>query len=244
MLGTNRGIWCGTVVSPLELDEEATTVDGNIQEQFYRFNLAVELRDEQGNATDRSTLPVVIGDKALKTLDFYPSVGNLIHIEGSWRTQDKQQAKHQKTRLEQYILVKYIELAPESQMKNTFLFEGVLVEKLFVLQRDGNGIPLKDEYGRLIPKNGIIRYTVRKKDNQEMNDFKLAINRVNGSDYVPCVAYDVLANEVANEVPLRARVEGVGYIRARVYTDKRTLLPKTAYEAVVLSLNVKEAKNS
>lgn len=248
-LGKNRGIWCGVVISELELSHELKRQeDDTVIERFFKFDVETEIKNKKGELKDQSTLPVIISETKLNELDEKLEVGKIVFLKGSWRTYDHSHPQDVKTRLEQNIYVKSIEIHNDYSVKtrNKFEFEGVLVKKLFEIERDAEGNPIKDDQGRLIPKkdeNGNMKYTVRKnKEGQVVNDIIVAINRPNGSDYVPCIAFRKLANFIAEEIEVGSEVEGYGYIRTRHYEFRGE--NRVAYEAVVTSLNVKTEESS
>lgn len=246
-LGKNRGIWCGVVVSKLELSHELKKQDDDtVIERFFKFDVETEIKNKKGELKDASILPVIISETKLNELEQRPEVGKIVFLKGSWRTYDHPNSTDAKKRLEQNIYVKSIEVHNDYPVKtrNKFEFEGVLVKKIFEIERDAEGNPLKDEFGRLIPKKdekGNAKYTVRKnKEGHIVNDFIVAINRPNGSDYVPCIAYRKLANYIAEEVEVASEVEGYGYIRMREYEFAGE--KQVAYEAVITSLTVKQTE--
>lgn len=247
-LGKNRGIWYGIVVSELEFSHEIKDRKTNeIVEKFYTFDVEVETVDWKGNLINKSVLPITLSETKLSEIK--PEVqdvtkkleiGNLVFLRGSWRAYDYRNPKTRKTQLEQNAYVKVIEVHDDYQVKtrNKFEFQGVLVKKLYEFERDENGVPLKDEKGKLISKkdeDGNVKYVVRKnKEGKVVNDFIVAINRPNGSDYIPCIAYKKLANEIAKEIEVGSEIEGSGYIRARYYQSGGA--ERVAYEAVITNL--------
>lgn len=244
-LGKNRGIWCGTVVSDLELNHELKKMeDGQekVIERFYTMTVSVELKDRKGDLKDSSNLPVIISESNLKELDEKPEMGKIVFLKGSWRTYDKTEGISHGTRLEQNVFVKVIEVHDEPPVKtrNKFEFEGVLVKKLYEIDRDEEGKPLRDENGKLkakLDENDNMKYTTRKnKEGFRVNDFIVAINRPNGSDYVPSISYGRLATYIAKDIPIGAEVEGSGYIRSRYYESRGQ--ERVAYEAVITYLKL------
>lgn len=247
-LGKNRGIWCGVVVSSLTLSHELKKQDEELViERFYKFDVETEIKNKKGELRDRSILPVIISETKLNELERKPEIGTIVFLKGSWRTYDHPNDGDTRKRLEQNIYVKSIELHEEYPVKtrNKFEFEGVLVKKLFEIERDSEGKALKDDQKQLIPRkdeNGNLKYTVRKnKEGQIVNDYNIAINRPNGSDYIPCLSYRKLANYIAEEVAIGAEVQGTGYIRMRKYEFGGQT--QVAYEAVVTSLEIKKEEN-
>ena len=240
-LGKNHGVWCGTVASELEFSHDIRQRDsGDVIETFYKFYLYVEhLRKEE--VIDRSTIPVTVSKSNLDALDRELTLGTIVFIKGSWRAYDYKDRKSTKVRLEQTAYVKIMEAHDDFEVKtrNKFDFSGVLERKLFEYERDEQGKPKKDEKGRLIPRldeNGNPIYAVRKnKEGKIVNDITILINRPNGSDYIPCIAYERLAKKIKNEIDLKSEVEGSGYIRVREYLDREGMTVK-AYEAVITSI--------
>lgn len=249
-LGKNRGIWCGTVATPLEFSHELKNQDtGEVIERFMKFNVIAEIKNKKGDIINHSKLPAIIAASKLDALEVTVEVGQIVFLKGSWRTYDNSDHNGNSggTRLEQNIYVNSIEVHEDYPVKtrNKYEFDGVLVKKLFEIERDEKGNKVKDEQGRLVPKKdeeGNLKYTVRKNkaENQTVNDFIVAINRPNGSDYVPCIAYRRLAHFIAEEVEIGAEVSGFGYIRSREYESRGQM--QVAYEAVITHLEVKEKK--
>jgi len=251
-LGKNRGVWYGKVVSELTFSHDVKDrKTGEVVESFYSFQIQTEIIDRKGNTIDASIVPVTVPTSKLQeikpeveAITEKISVGDLVFLKGSWRAYDYKDSQSSRTRLEQNAYVKIIEVHDDFQVRtrNKFEFEGVLVKKLYEFERKEDGAPVKDEKGRLVPKTdeeGNIKYVVRKnKEGKVVNDFIVAINRPNGSDYIPCIAYTRLATKIAKEIPVGAEVEGAGYIRAREYQSGG--VTRLAYEAVVTSLEVKE----
>lgn len=251
-LGKNRGVWCGTVVSGLEFSHELVDrKSGEVVDRFYNLEIMTEITDKEGQVIDVSNLPVTLSVK--KLVNIRPEVdnveeklmtGDIVFIKGSWRTYDNKE--NDATKLEQYAYVKVIELHNEYTVKvrNKFEFEGVLVKKLYEIARDGENNPFKDEEGRLVPaldEEGRMKYTVRKnKEGKIVNDYIVAINRPNGSDYVPCLSYKGLAKYISKEIEVGSEVQGSGYIRTRKYTDKYGR-NRVAYEAVINRLEKVES---
>lgn len=251
-LGKNRGVWYGKVVSEVKFSHEVKDRNSNeVVEKFYTFDVETEITDKKGNVVNVSVLPVTLPESKLNEVK--PEItdvtkklelGNLVFLKGSWRAYDYRNPDTRKTQLEQNAYIKIIEVHDEYQVKtrNKFEFEGVLVKKLYEFERNEDGRPLKDEKGRLIPKvdeEGNIKYVVRKnKEGKVVNDFIVAINRPNGSDYIPCIAYKKLATQIAKEIEVGSEVEGSGYIRARYYQSGG--VDRVAYEAVITSLVAKE----
>ena len=244
-LGKNRGIWCGVVVSKLEFSHELKKRDDDtVIERFYKFDIETEIKTKQGEVIDTSILPVVISETKLNDLEERIEVGKIVFLIGSWRTYDHPDVVDVKKRLEQNIFVKSIEIHKEFSVntRNKFEFEGVLVKKIFEVERDAENRPLKDAQGKLIPKKddeGNLKYSVRvNKEGQIVNDMIIAINRYNGSDYVPCIAYRRLASYIAEKVDIASEVVGSGYIRMREYEFAGQ--KRVAYEAVVTDLTLKK----
>lgn len=244
-LGKNRGIWSGIVVSALEFSHDLKNKDDNsIIERFYKFKVEVEVINKKQKTKEVSTLPVMISESKLNELDEKVTVGRIVFLKGSWRTYDNSDSPNAKTRLEQNIFVKSIEVHSEYTVRtrNKFEFEGFLVKKLFEIQRDEDGKQLKDEQGRLVPKrdeDGNLKYTVRRnKEDEVVNDMIIAINRPNGSDYIPSVAYEKMASKIATRIPVGAEIQGVGYIRSREYVFNGET--RIAYEAIITELELKE----
>lgn len=245
ILGKNRGIWCGIVVSGLEFSHDIKSKDdGSVIERFYKFQVEVELINKKKEIKDHSTLPVMISESRLNELDEKVTVGRIVFLKGSWRTYDNSGSNESKTRLEQNIFVKSIEIHSEFAVRtrNKFEFEGFLVKKLFEIQRDEEGRQLKDGQGRLIPKRdeeGNLKYTTRRnKEDEIVNDMIIAINRPNGSDYIPAVAYKKMASKIATSIPVGAVITGSGYIRSREYNFNGE--SRIAYEAIITEIELKE----
>jgi len=251
-LGKNRGVWYGTVISAVEFSHEVKDrKSGEVVERFYTFNIEAEIKDKKGNVVNTSVLPITVPESKLSEIKpeitevtQKVKIGDLVFLKGSWRAYDYRNPNTSRTHLEQNAYIKTIEVHDDFQVRtrNKFEFEGVLVKKLYEFERDENGTPIKDEKGRLVPKTdeeGNIKYVVRKnKEGKIVNDFIVAINRPNGSDYIPCLAYKRLATDIAKEIEVGSEVEGAGYIRARYYQSGGT--DRVAYEAVITSLTAKK----
>lgn len=251
-LGKNRGVWYGKAISEVQFSHEVKDrKTGEIVERFYTFNVETEIKDKIGNVVNVSVLPVTVPESKLQEIkpDITDvtakiAVGDLVFLKGSWRAYDYRNPATKRTHLEQNAYIKIIEVHEEYQVRtrNKFEFEGVLVKKLYEFERDEQGVAKKDEKGRLLPKTdeeGNIKYVVRKnKEGKIVNDFIVAINRPNGSDYIPCLAYKKLATTIAKEIEVGSEVEGSGYIRSRHYQVNGE--ERVAYEAVITQLTAKE----
>ena len=259
-LGKNHGVWSGTVATGLEFSHEVKDRKTNeIVESFYKFYIETEIsyeKDGELRVVNQSVLPVTVSESNLRELN--PSavdvadtlkIGEIVFIKGSWRAYDYKSKEESRTRLDQTAYVKIIEKHEDYQVRtrNKFEFEGVLVKKLYEYEKDAEGRAIRDEKGRLIPKTdeeGNEVFTVRKnRENKIVNDFTVAINRPNGSDYIPSIAYGRLAKHIAKNIDKGAEVEGVGYIRTRTYTDGSGT-ERVAYEAVVTQLVQKEVDDA
>lgn len=243
-LGRNRGIWSGVVVSELTFDHSVKDrVSGEVIESFLVMEVEVTITNKQGDLIDTSVLPCMVAQSAVDKLTRRPRLGDVVFMKGPWRAYDVREADTGRTQLEQNALVKVLEVHDTYPVRtrNKFEFKGVLVKKLYKFMRDAEGVPLKDETGKLLPKldvEGNMEYTVRRnKEGKRVNDFIVAINRTNGSDYVPCIAYSKMAGVVAEDIPIGSEVEGVGYIRARRFEDRHGN-KQVAYETVVTALEV------
>lgn len=250
--GINKTVWCGTVVKPLEFNHELVNENtGELIDKFYRFSLKTEVSTNKGRKLDSSVLPIIVSEKYLKRLDKEIELGDKLFIRGSWRVYSVSK-NNSKRKVEQFGFVKHIEHVKEEAKKsiNRFEFEGYLVTKLEEIQRDENKKLLKDEQGNFVPvldEEGNKKYGVRlNKEKKIVNDYTVAINRTNHSDYVPCLSYFKLAKDIAENVELGSKVKGSGYVRSRSYkvhegTDYEE--ENTVYEAVVVSLEVLPKEN-
>lgn len=241
-LGKNHGVWCGTVASDLEFSHDIKRRESSeVIETFYKFYLEVERKNKRDEVVDRSVIPVTVSKSNIDELDRELTLGTIVFIKGSWRAYDYKDKKNDRVKLEQTAYVKVMEAHDNFEVKtrNKFDFSGTLVRKLFEYERDENGKGKKDEKGRLIPKRdeeGNIIYAVRKnKENKIVNDVTILINRPNGSDSIPCIAYDRLAKKIKSDIAIDSEVEGTGYIRVREYTNSNGKKEK-AYEAVIESI--------
>lgn len=241
-LGKNHGVWCGTVASELEFSHDIKHRESDeVIEVFYKFYLDVEKRNKKEEIVDRSLLPVTVSQSNINELGRELSIGTIVFIKGSWRAYDYKNKETSKVKLEQTAYVKIMEAHDDFEVKtrNKFDFSGTIVRKLFEFERDGNGKGLKNDKGQLVPKKdelGNIIYAIRKnKEGKIVNDVTVVINRPNGSDYIPCIAFDRLAKKIKNEIDINSEVEGSGYIRVREYKNRNGVVEK-AYEAVITSI--------
>ena len=226
-LGKNHGVWSGSVISALEFSHEVKDRKTNeIVERFYKFYIETEIsyeKDGELRVVDKSTLPVTVSETNLRELN--PEaveatetlvLGDIVFIKGSWRAYDYKSKDENRTRLDQTAYVKIIEKHSDFQVRtrNKFEFEGVLVKKLYEYEKGEGGRAVRDDKGRLVPKKdeeGNDVFTVRKnREGKIVNDFTIAINRPNGSDYIPCIAYGRLAKHIAKNVDRGAEIEEVG----------------------------------
>lgn len=254
-LGKNHGVWSGRVVSPLEFSHEIVNKETEeVIEKFYKLFIEVEIKNKRDELIDSSVLPVTVSSRNIKevkpeveNVEEALVVGEILFIKGSWRAYDYKDQNTLRSKLEQTAYVKVLEVHDGFQVRtrNKFEFEGTLVKKLYEPERDENGNAKKDEKGRLIPKldeDGKEIYTVRKnREGKVVNDFIVAINRPNGSDYIPCIAYGKLAKYIASNVEKTSEIEGSGYIRTRKFKDGRGN-ERVAYEAVVSYIKPSEDK--
>jgi hypothetical protein len=241
-LGKNHGVWCGKVATEMEFSHEVKDRNnGEIIDKFFKLYIDVEIRNKNDVLIDLSRLPVTVSQNNLDALDKELEIGDIVFIKGSWRAYDYKNKDTNRNKLDQTSYVKILEVHDDYQVRtrNKFEFEAILVKKLYEFERLEDGTPVKDEKGRLIPKldeEGKEIYTVRKnKEGKVVNDFIIAINRPNGSDYIPCISYGKLAKAIASDIEVGSEVEGSGYIRERRYTD-RNGNDRVAYEAVVTSI--------
>jgi hypothetical protein len=242
-IGKNLGVWYGEMVGELEFSHEVKErSSGKIIERFLRCNIRTEILNKRGEMIDSSIIPVTVSENKINELAKRPEAGDILFLKGSWRAYDYKKGAGGKTKLEQTAYAKFIELHTSYQMKvrNKFDFEGVLVRKLYECEREENGKPKKDQQNRLIPRldeNGAVKYTVRKnKEGKVVNDITIAVNRPNGSDYLPAIAYKKLAVYISKQVDIYAEVEGSGYIRSRNITKNG--IEEMVYEVVVTQLNI------
>lgn len=242
--GVNSTVWCGEVVKPLEFSHEITNKETTeVLEKFYRFSIKTKVVTNKGKELDESTLPIVVSEKYLNTLEKPLEVGDVVFIRGSWRAYTVSEETNRK--VEQVGFVNHI---VHSELKNgkylnRFDFQGYLVDKLYIPVRDEQtGKPMRDPETRkfvpLLDEEGNKQWTVRlNREKKIVNDYFIAINTNNRSFYIPCVSYFGLAKSVAEEFMLGSEVKGSGYVRSRSYKDDSGR-EHTVYEAVVVSLEV------
>jgi len=244
-LGRNRGIWCGKIVTNLELNHELQNKEKtHVIERFFKFFIETEVGTKDSENEKASVLPVIISETKLKEFSITPKKGDIVFLKGPWRTYDKEMPHSNRTKLEQYIFVKQIEVHEEFSVKtrNKIEFKGVLVDKIFVKERDENGHMIKKngKFVNVLDENEKPIPTTRKKDGKIINDFTVAVNRPNGSDYIPAVASFKLAEFIAYQLEIGAEIECFGYTRSREYELKSNGQVGIAYEAVINRLNVIE----
>lgn len=246
--GKNKTIWCGEVVGPLEVDHVYQEMEES-QDTYYRFHLKTVVKTNKDRLLDESLLPMVINEKLLNGLDKTIEEGDILFLRGSWRAYTVG-VESKSRRVEQIGVVEEIahsELRAGKYL-NRYEFEGYLVEKLYLPEKDERSKPKVDsKTGKFIPlldEKGKKQWTVRlNKEKKVVNDFTIAINEGDRSFYIPSLSFFNLAHRIANEFPIGSKVKGAGYIRSRTYVDRRDIV-RTAYEAVVVSLEiVHEEKN-
>ncbi len=246
--GINNTVWCGEVIKPLEFSHEiphksTDTEEDTVVEKFYKFSLKTKVVTNKGKELDDSVLPMVVSERHLEKLEKDIEVGDVVFIRGSWRAYTINEETNRK--VEQVGLVNHI---VHSELKNgkylnRFDFQGYLVDKLYIPQRDeATGRPLRDPETRkflpLLDEEGNKQWTVRlNREKKVVNDYFIAINTNNRSFYIPCVSYFGLAKKVAEEFNLGSELKGSGYVRSRTYVDNSGT-ERTVYEAVVVSLEL------
>lgn len=243
--GKNQTVWCGEVLSPMVVSHERKNSDKTeVLETFYRFNIKVEVKTNKGKVLDTSTLPMVVSEKMLETLEKPLEVGDIVFIRGSWRAYTVVDEGTERRRVEQVGFVQYLvhsELR-DGKSLNRFDFEGYLVHKLYDPVRDAEGNPVRRADGSFEPnldEDGNKQWTVRlNKEKKIVNDYTIAINRNNRSFYIPSLSYYNLAKKIADEIGIGDKVEGSGYIRSREFEKNGE--KQVVYEAVIVSLGVIE----
>lgn len=264
--GKNRGIWHGELFREFEFSHSIKK-GGEIIEEFFQGTILVK-KEEKKQRIDSSKLPVLVSRSRLEKLGRLPSKGDVLFIKGPWRVYDNKNKQTGKTKSEQFILAKGIELHEKYTVstRNKLELEGVLVKKLFKFKRKEDGTPIRDEGGKLVPRlddeNKLIHTTRENKEGKVVNDFFVAINREiykkdedgriitknekpivqkKETDYVPCIAYFDLAKQVAYEIDIGERVVVEGYAREReIYNYGKQ---KKVYEIVIEKIETKTIKH-
>lgn len=243
--GKNQTVWCGEVSTPMVVSHERKNNDKTeVLETFYRFDIKVEVKTNKGKVLDTSTLPMVISERMLETLEKPLEVGDVVFIRGSWRAYTVVDEETERRHVEQVGFVQYLvhsELR-DGKSLNRFDFEGYLVNKLYDPVRDAEGNPVRGADGSFEPildEEGNKKWTVRlNKEKKIVNDYTIAINRNNRSFYIPSLSYYNLAKKVADEIGIGEKVKGSGYIRSREF--EKNGKKQVVYEAVIVSLDVIE----
>lgn len=242
--GLNSTVWCGEVVEQLSFSHDIKNKEtGEVIDTFYRFALRTKVVTNKGKELDDSVLPIIVSEKSLEKLEKQLEVGDVVFIRGSWRAYTVADDKGRKVEQVGFVSTIVHSELKDGKYLNRFDFQGYLVNKLYVPERDAEtGKPLRDaetgQFKPLLDEDENKQWTVRlNREKKVVNDFTIAINTNNRSFYIPSVSYFGLAKRIAEEFPIGSEVKGSGYVRSRTYKDGRGN-EQQVYEAVVVSLEL------
>lgn len=156
------------------------------------------------------SIPVIVSEKVIDDTKDY--TGTNVAITGSFRSYNRK--IDGKTKLELFVFIETIDIIENESNMNNIELDGYICKPV-VLRKT----PLK---------------------NVPISDVMVAINRIDGCSYIPCVCWGPVANrtasyEVGTRIKLTGRIQSRNYVKKLSETDEEL---RVAYEVSVLELEM------